>query len=73
MKGYVMQTYKIEVRAHFANADKKQVMEEVCRQAARTVLATAILLSEKGTPEAKLFMEDYIEGVTPIDLEGGEN
>ena len=67
-----MQTYKIEVRAHFADAEKKQVMEEACRQAARTVLATAILLSEKGTPEAKLFMEDYIEGVSPIDINDGQ-
>lgn len=63
-----MQTYKMEVRVHFAEPEKIAIIEEACREACRQVLGTAVLLSGKSKPEVKFITEDYIEGVTVHDI-----
>lgn len=68
-----MKTFRIEIKVHFSDPEKEAVVLDACRQAARDVLATAILIADKSKPKAILETEDFIEGVELHELNDGDD
>lgn len=63
-----MQTYKIEIRAHFEDGEKYDVLLEQVREAARMIYATAMLLKDKREPQISLETGDMFARNADIAL-----
>ena len=68
--GANVKTYKVEIKAHFADdvAGKEAIMVQACRDAARSLLATAVMMSTNSKPEAMVQTEDFIDSITEHDI-----
>ena len=56
-----MRTYTIELRADFVDEDKHDILLEAVREAARTILTTAMMLKDKREPQIMLQTGDMFE------------
>ena len=62
-------TYTIELRVNFTDDGKHDVMREAARDAARTILTTAMMLADKGKPQVALHSSDFFYGTEALSLE----
>lgn len=62
-------TYTIELKVNFTEEGKHDVMREALRDAARTVLTTAMMLADKGKPQVALHSSDFFYGNEALTLE----
>lgn len=73
-----MKTYTIELRADFVDAEKHDILLEAVREAARTMLTTAMMLKDKRDPQIALQAGDMFEKNSDLEifneelLEGGD-
>jgi len=72
-----MRTYQIELRASFEDEEKYETLLEIVRQAAREMLATAMILKDKRDPQIALNTGDMFETNKDLSIvspgeEGGE-
>lgn len=56
-----MRTYTIELRADFQDDEKHDILLEAVREAARTMLTTAMMLKDKRDPQIALQAGDMFE------------
>lgn len=70
-----MRTFTIELRVDFQDSEKYDAMLDLARQAARELMATALLLRDKRDPTiafstGDMFSKDEnMEIITPADVE----
>lgn len=73
-----MKTYTIELRADFVDDEKHDILLEAVREAARTMLTTAMMLKDKRDPQIALQAGDMFEKNKDLEilndelLEGGD-
>lgn len=69
-----MRTFQIEIRVDFQDESKYDHITAAARDAARGLLATAMLLKDKREPQASLQTGDLFEGNKELELieAGGE-
>lgn len=65
-----MKTYTVELRADFLEEDKHDILLQAVREAARTMLTTAMLLKDKREPQIALQTGDLFEGNKQVMLFG---
>lgn len=63
-----MRTYTIELRADFMDDEKHDILLSAVREAARTMLATALLLKDKRDPQIALQTGDMFETNKDLDV-----
>jgi hypothetical protein len=63
-----MRTYTIELRADYQTDDKHDVLLEAVREAARTVLATAMMLKDKRDPQISMQVGDMFNKDAEVQL-----
>lgn len=72
-----MKTYTIELRVDIPEDEdreqREQIIRQAARQAARTLLATAALISQKRKPVIAVHSNDYFEGVKEVEILDDEN
>lgn len=56
-----MRTYTVELRADFVDEEKHDILLSAVREAARTMLATAMLLKDKRDPQIALQTGDMFQ------------
>jgi hypothetical protein len=66
-----MRTYTIELRIDFDDdvENKKDVMNKAVRMAAKHLLGSAIIISDKRKPEISAQYDDFWVGTSEIELE----
>lgn len=62
-------TYTIELKVNFTEEGKHDVMKDAARDAARTLLTTAMMLADKGKPQVALHSSDFFYGNEALTLE----
>lgn len=67
-----MRTYVIELRADFVEEDKHDILLEAAREAARVMLATAMLLKDKRDPQVTLQTGDMFESNKDLEIIASE-
>lgn len=73
-----MKTYTVELRADFVDDEKHDILLEAVREAARTMLTTAMMLKDKRDPQIALQAGDMFEKNSDLEifneelLEGGD-
>jgi len=63
-----MRTYTIELRADYQTDDKYEILLEAVREAARTALATAMMLKDKRDPQISMQVGDMFNKDAEIQL-----
>lgn len=63
-----MRTYTIEARVNFDDAEKYDIFLEHMREAARTAMATALMMKDKRDPQVALSMGDMVSREESLDL-----
>lgn len=66
-----MRTYTVELRADFVDEDKHDILLAAVREAARTMLATALLLKDKREPQIALQTGDMFQTNKDLDVMEG--
>lgn len=66
-------TYTIELRVNFTDEGKHDVMREAARDAARTLLTTAMMLADKNKPQVALHSSDFFYGTEELALESADD
>lgn len=66
-----MRTYTVELRADFIEDGKHDILLQAVREAARTMLATAMLLKDKRDPQIALQTGDMFETNKDLNVMDG--
>lgn len=67
-----MRTYTVELRADFQDDEKHDILLSAVRDAARTMLTTALMLKDKREPQIMLQTGDMFERNNDVMLFEGE-
>jgi hypothetical protein len=62
-------TYTIELKVNFTDDGKHDAMREALRDAARTILTSAMMLADRGKPQVALHSSDFFYGNEDFSLE----
>lgn len=67
---FMQTTYRIELKVDIdpAREDAHEVIREVCRQAARTLFAQALLVSGKRKPQIAVHGDTFFEDTTNVKV-----
>lgn len=69
-----MKTITIEARFSLEEPEKEEVMKKVCREAARHILSTAMLLADhRGRPQVAMHSKDFFEGEVEMSIMDDED
>ena len=63
-----LRTFTIEVRADYADEGKHEILLATARDAARTLLTTALMMQEKRPPQIALQSSDFFYGNDDLSL-----
>ena len=68
-----LRTFTIEIRADYSEEGKHEVLLTACRDAARTILTTAMMMQERRAPQVALMSSDFFAGNDDLKIEEDAN